>query len=69
MSKPANKTKSINQKLAQLDESVDWFYGEDFDLDHALDRYSAATKLAQEIEQDLTELKNQVSVIADFTKS
>lgn len=68
MSKSASKTQSISTKLAKLDEAVDWFYSEDFNLDRALDQYSAATKLAAEIEQDLTELKNKVTVIADFTK-
>ena len=60
--------KSLNHKISQLDESIEWFYGEDFSLDQAIEKYQAATKLAQSIEQDLSELKNQVEVIADFTK-
>lgn len=60
--------KNINQKITELDERVEWFYGEDFALDQAIEKYQQATKLAQSIEQDLTELKNQVEVLADFTK-
>ena len=60
---------SLESKIKQLDESVNWFYGDDFSLDQALDHYQASIKLAEQIEQDLTELKNQVEVIADFTKS
>lgn len=61
--------KTINQKIAELDEQVEWFYGEDFSLDQAAKKYEAAVKKAKEIEKDLSELKNQISVIdKDFQK-
>ncbi len=70
MSKPTQKTKtSISQKMKNLDEQIEWFYGEDFDVDAAVQKYQAASQLAQEIKQDLSELKNEITVIADFTKS
>ena len=56
MSQTANK--SISDKIATLDQAVEWFYGDDFTLDQAVKKYQSATKLAQEIEQDLSELKN-----------
>lgn len=62
------ENKSINEKITQLDESVEWFYGDDFALDQAITKYQQVVKLAQSIEQDLSELKNQVEVVADFTK-
>lgn len=66
---PKNATKtSIESQIQQLDASVEWFYGDDFSLDQALQKYQEASKLAQAIEKDLSELKNQVTVIADFTK-
>lgn len=68
MSKQENKF-TINQKISQLDQAVDWFYSEDFNLDQALDKYQNAIKLTQDIKDDLEQLKNQVEVIADFTKS
>ena len=68
MPKNATPTKSIEQKIANLDAAVEWFYSEDFNLDQALPKYQAAADLATEIEKDLTELKNQVEVLADFTK-
>lgn len=67
MSKNAAKN-SIEAKIKHLDESVEWFYSEDFSLDQALQKYQDANKLAQEITKDLSELKNQVEVIADFAK-
>lgn len=67
MSKTENN--SISNKIKQLDESVEWFYGDDFILDQALEKYQAATKLAAAIEKDLSELKNKVEVVEDFTRS
>lgn len=66
-----SKTEShnISNKIKQLDEAVEWFYGEDFVLDQALEKYQAATKLASAIEKDLAELKNKVEVVEDFTRS
>ena len=63
------KPDSVTAKIEQLDHEVEWFYGDDFQLDKAVEKYQAATKLATEIDQELTNLKNQVKVIADFTKS
>lgn len=63
------KTKSINQKITELDHQIEWFYSDDFTLDQALEKYKAANELAGEIEHDLFELKNQVEVLEDFTKN
>lgn len=60
---------SIESKIRHLDEMVEWFYSENFSLDEAISHYEKSVQLASEIEQDLTKLKNQVEVIADFTKS
>lgn len=69
MSKTESKNVTITQKLAQLDDSIEWFYGDEFALDQALPKYQSAAKLAEEIQQDLEQLKNKVEVIEDFTKS
>ncbi|MBQ3468159.1 exodeoxyribonuclease VII small subunit [Candidatus Saccharibacteria bacterium] len=63
------KAKTINQKIAELDELTNWFYSDDFKLDQATEKYQATLKLAQEIESDLKNLKNEIAVIdKDFTK-
>ncbi len=62
-------TTSITEKLARLDQSVEWFYGDDFTLDQALEKYQNTAALAKEIETDLAEIKNKVEVLEDFTKS
>lgn len=69
IAKKQSKAPSINDKIAQLDHEIEWFYGEDFQLDRAVEKYQAASKLATEIDQELGELRNQVEVVRDFTKS
>lgn len=68
MPKSETKKPSLEAKIAQLNQDIEWFYDEEFQLDQALDKYRTAIELAQEIEHDLMELKNSVEVIGDFTK-
>ncbi|MBQ3410089.1 exodeoxyribonuclease VII small subunit [Candidatus Saccharibacteria bacterium] len=64
-----NTKESINDKISRLNTQVEWFYGDDFALDEAGEKYKAAIELAKEIEKDLDELKNEIEVISkDFTK-
>lgn len=68
MSKTENTKSTIESKLARLDAETEWFYGDDFALDAAIEKYQSAIKLSVEITNDLKNLKNQVEVLADFTK-
>lgn len=54
---------NITEKMAKLDEMVAWFDGDNFELEKALDKFTEAKALADEIENDLTELKNTITVI------
>lgn len=68
MSKTEDKP-NLNQKIQKLDESVEWFYGDDFNLENATEKYKETLKLAKEIEGDLESLKNEIEVLAeDFAK-
>ena len=61
--------KNISEKIDDLKNGVEWFYSNDFKLEEASEKYKAMTKLAQEIEKDLSELKNEINVIEeDFSK-
>lgn len=55
--------RTIQQKIAELDELVAWFDSDEFTLETALDKFKTAEKLAAEIEQDLTALKNEITVV------
>ena len=61
--------KSLNEKIAELDKKVEWFYSDEFKLEEAVENYREVVGLAKEIEKDLTELKNEIEVLAeDFSK-
>ena len=57
--------KSLNQKIAELDKRVEWFYSDDFKLEEAVKKYRAALDLAKEIEKNLAELKNEIEVLSE----
>lgn len=59
---------TIESKIAELNQAVEWFYSDDFTLDDAVEKYKSTVSLAKQIQTDLDELKNQVEVLADFTK-
>ena len=68
MSNPETK-KTLPEKLAKLDESVNWFYSENFSLEKALENYKSAINLAKEIESDLKTLKNEIEILSqDFSE-
>lgn len=65
----SKEEKNLNEKIAELDKKVEWFYSDEFKLEEAVENYKDAAKLAKEIEKDLTDLKNEIEVLAeDFSK-
>lgn len=61
MSKTNDKT--VTQKIAELGNLVAWFESDDFELEQAIAKYKEAEKLAEEVERDLSALKNEVTVL------
>lgn len=61
MSKNDNKT--VSQKMDELSELVAWFESDEFELEQAIAKYKDAEKIAGEIEKDLSELKNEITVL------
>ena len=57
------ENKTISEKTAELTKLVEWFDGEDFSLEAALDKYKEAEKLATDIEKDLKTLKNDIQIV------
>ena len=61
--------KNLNERIAELDKKVEWFYSDDFKLEEAVENYKEAAELAKDIEKDLNELKNEIEILAeDFSK-
>ena len=55
--------KPVQEKLAELSELVAWFQSPAFKLEEAVTKFKQAEKLAEDIEKDLTKLKNDISVV------
>lgn len=57
------QNKTIQEKLNELSEMVEWFHGGSFKLESALTKFKQAEALAEEIEKELTKLKNDIKVV------
>lgn len=60
-----SEKETINQKIERLNRDVEWFYGEDFNLEKASANYKESIKLVKEIEKDLNNLKNEIEVLSE----
>lgn len=54
---------TIQEKTAKLAELTAWFDSDEFVLEQALDKFKEAETLAAEIEKDLLDLKNEITVV------
>ena len=59
------KSKTIEEKMGELRQMAAWFESEEFSLNHASEKFEAAAKLAREIEHDLSEMENTVTVLKE----
>lgn len=59
----SQKNKSVQDQLNELSTLVEWFQSEAFSLEEALDKYKQAEALAEQIEKQLTELKNDIKIV------
>ncbi|HEU4830663.1 MAG TPA: exodeoxyribonuclease VII small subunit [Candidatus Saccharimonadales bacterium] len=57
------KSKSIQEKTAELSEMIAWFDSDEFTLEASIDKFKEAEKLAADIEKDLLSLKNDIQVV------
>lgn len=55
--------KTVQDKLSELSELVAWFQSPAFKLEDAFEKFKQAESLAEEIEKDLTKLKNDIKVV------
>ena len=59
----SEQNKTVQQKLTELSELVAWFQSPGFTLEDAVTKFKNAETLAEEIEKDLTKLKNDIKVV------
>ena len=55
--------KTLSQKIADLQEYVAWFEGDDFEVEKSLEKYKQAEKLADEIQTDLDGFRNDITLV------
>lgn len=53
----------LTDKLAKLQDLVDWFEGSDMDIDQAIGKYDEVKKLSADIEKDLADLETKLTVV------
>jgi len=59
----SSTNKTIQDKISQLNKLIDWFDSDEFVLEAAVDKYKEAEKIAAEIENDLSSLKNEIQIV------
>lgn len=57
------KNKTLEEKMNELRTLAAWFESDEFSLTHASEKFEQAAKLAREIEHDLSEMENTVTVL------
>lgn len=62
---PAKNNRSLQDQLAELNELLEWFDQDDFDLEQAIDKYKQAEKVAGDIRVRLNELQNEITVLKE----
>lgn len=58
-----SKSDDIATKMKKLNKYVEWFEGDSFAIEQSLDKYTEAQKLAAEIQKDLDNFKNKITVV------
>lgn len=59
----SNKTHSLSELLAELNELVAWFDQPDIDVDEALKKFEHGVKLTEAIKKRLSEAENKITVL------
>lgn len=57
--------KTIEQMMAELNERIAWFQGDDFNLDEAKQRFTEAQQLAKEIAATLDDMQHDITVLSE----
>ena len=61
----STKDPNLKQQIDKLEELIAWFEQDDVDLEQAIDKFEAGTKLAEDIKDRLQKLDNKISVLKE----
>lgn len=59
----SQESRTINQKIADLEQMVKWFESDQFTPEEATTKFHLAEKLASDINDELDKFKNEVNII------
>ena len=57
--------KTIEQMMAELNERIAWFQGDDFNLDEAKQRFIETRQLAKDITAALDDMQHDITVLGE----
>lgn len=57
--------RTIEQMMAELNERIAWFQGDDFNLDEARQRFIEARQLAKDITAALDDMQHDITVLSE----
>lgn len=65
MNSDKTNEKTIEQMMAELNERIAWFQGEEFNLDEAKQRFIEARQLAKDITAALDDMQHDITVLSE----
>ena len=65
MNNDKTSKKTIEQMMAELNERIAWFQGDDFNLDEAKQRFTEARQLAKDITAALDDMQHDIAVLSE----
>ena len=60
-----NNDMTIEQMMAELNERIAWFQGDDFNLDKAKQRFIEARELSKKITVTLEDMRHDIEVLSE----
>lgn len=60
-----NNDMTIEQMMAELNERIAWFQGDDFNLDEAKQRFIEARELSKKITATLEDMRHDVEALSE----
>lgn len=60
-----NNDMTIEQMMAELNEQIAWFQGDDFNLDEAKQRFIEARELSKKITTTLEDMRHDIEVLSE----
>jgi len=56
---------TIEQMMAELNERIAWFQGDDFNLDEAKQRFIEARELSKKITATLEDMRHDIEILSE----